>query len=97
MSDSAMIVAGAIACLGLAGAGSAFGTGFAAAARMDLRLQHAAAEFLRGRRGLVRRRGHLPRGHRSAVPAQQLVPVGGDLEYTDEVTLYKALEGRRDM
>ena len=25
------------------------------------------------------------------------VPVGGDLEYTDEVTLYKALEGRRDM
>ena len=32
MSDAAMIVAGAIACLGLAGAGSAFGTGFAAAA-----------------------------------------------------------------
>jgi len=25
------------------------------------------------------------------------VPVGGDLEYTDEVTLLKALEGRRDM
>ena len=25
------------------------------------------------------------------------VPVGGDLEYTDEVTLFKALEGRRDM
>ena len=32
MSDAAMIVAGAVACLGLAGAGSAFGTGFAAAA-----------------------------------------------------------------
>lgn len=32
MSDAVMIVAGAIACLGLAGAGSAFGTGFAAAA-----------------------------------------------------------------
>ncbi len=32
MSDAAMIVAGAIACLGLAGAGSAFGTGLAAAA-----------------------------------------------------------------
>ena len=32
MSDAAMIVAGAIACLGLAGAGSAFGTGFASAA-----------------------------------------------------------------
>ena len=25
------------------------------------------------------------------------LPVGGDLEYTDEVTLQKALEGRRDM
>ncbi len=25
------------------------------------------------------------------------VPVGGDLEYTDEITLIKALEGRRDM
>ena len=25
------------------------------------------------------------------------VPVGGDLEYTDEVTLLKALEGRRDL
>jgi len=25
------------------------------------------------------------------------VPVGADLEYTDEVTLTKALEGRRDM
>ena len=25
------------------------------------------------------------------------VPVGGDLEYTDEVTLFKALEGRRDL
>ena len=25
------------------------------------------------------------------------VPVGGDLEYTDEVTLMKALEGRRDI
>ena len=25
------------------------------------------------------------------------VPVGGDLEYTDEVTLLKAMEGRRDM
>jgi len=25
------------------------------------------------------------------------VPVGGDLEYTDEVTLLKALEGRRDI
>ena len=25
------------------------------------------------------------------------VPVGGDLEYTDEVTLQKALEGRRDV
>ena len=32
MSDAAMIVAGAIACLGLAGAGSALGTGFAASA-----------------------------------------------------------------
>mgnify|MGYP003298387741 CR=1 FL=1 len=32
MSDAAMIVAGAIACLGLAGAGSALGTGFAATA-----------------------------------------------------------------
>ena len=32
MSDAAMIVAGSIACLGLAGAGSAFGTGFAASA-----------------------------------------------------------------
>ena len=25
------------------------------------------------------------------------VPVGGDLEYTDEVTLLKALEGRREV
>ena len=25
------------------------------------------------------------------------VPVGGDLEYTDEVTLFKALEGRREI
>ena len=25
------------------------------------------------------------------------VPVGGDLEYTDEVTLQKALEGRREV
>ena len=25
------------------------------------------------------------------------VPVGGDLEYTDEVTLTKALEGRREL
>jgi len=25
------------------------------------------------------------------------VPVGGDLEYTDAVTLSRALEGRRDM
>ena len=32
MSDTAMIVAGAVACLGLSGAGSAFGTGFAASA-----------------------------------------------------------------
>lgn len=32
MSDAAMIVAGAIACMGLAGAGSALGTGFAATA-----------------------------------------------------------------
>lgn len=32
MSDSAMIVAGAIACLGLSGAGSALGTGMAASA-----------------------------------------------------------------
>jgi len=32
MSDAAMIVAGAIACMGLAGAGSAFGTGFASTA-----------------------------------------------------------------
>ena len=32
MNDAAMTVAGAVACLGLAGAGSAFGTGFAAAA-----------------------------------------------------------------
>jgi len=32
MSDAYMIVAGAIACLGLSAAGSAFGTGFAASA-----------------------------------------------------------------
>lgn len=32
MSDGAMIVAGAIACLGFSGIGSAFGTGFAATA-----------------------------------------------------------------
>ena len=25
------------------------------------------------------------------------IPVGGDLEYADEVTLSKALEGRRDV
>jgi recombination protein RecR len=25
------------------------------------------------------------------------IPVGGDLEYADEVTLAKALEGRREM
>ena len=25
------------------------------------------------------------------------IPVGGDLEYTDEITLMKALEGRREM
>ncbi len=25
------------------------------------------------------------------------IPVGGDIEYTDEITLIKALEGRRDM
>ena len=25
------------------------------------------------------------------------IPVGGDLEYTDEVTLSKAMEGRREM
>ena len=25
------------------------------------------------------------------------IPVGGDLEYADEVTLYRALEGRRDL
>ena len=25
------------------------------------------------------------------------IPVGGDLEYTDEITLTKALEGRREM
>jgi recombination protein RecR len=25
------------------------------------------------------------------------VPVGGDLEYTDEVTMHKALEGRREV
>ena len=25
------------------------------------------------------------------------IPVGGDLEYTDEVTLCKALEGRREL
>ncbi|MBO5305291.1 MAG: recombination protein RecR, partial [Clostridia bacterium] len=24
------------------------------------------------------------------------VPVGADLEYADEITLYRALEGRRD-
>jgi recombination protein RecR len=24
------------------------------------------------------------------------MPVGGDLEYADEVTLFRALEGRRD-
>ena len=32
MNESAMIIAGAVACLGLSGAGSAFGTGFAATA-----------------------------------------------------------------
>lgn len=32
MSNTAMVVAGAIACLGLSGVGSAFGTGFAASA-----------------------------------------------------------------
>jgi len=32
MNDAAMIIAGAIACLGLSAAGSAFGTGFAASA-----------------------------------------------------------------
>ena len=26
-----------------------------------------------------------------------VIPVGGDLEYTDEVTLNKALEGRREI
>ena len=36
MSDAAMIVAGAIACMGLAGAGSAFGTGFGGATLMRL-------------------------------------------------------------
>ena len=25
------------------------------------------------------------------------VPVGGDLEYADEVTLFRALQGRRDV
>ncbi|NMA03235.1 MAG: recombination protein RecR, partial [Clostridiales bacterium] len=25
------------------------------------------------------------------------IPVGGDLEYADEITLAKALEGRREM
>ena len=25
------------------------------------------------------------------------VPIGGDLEYIDEITLYRALEGRTDM
>ena len=25
------------------------------------------------------------------------IPVGGDLEYTDEITLMKALEGRREL
>ncbi|MGN0672404.1 MAG: recombination protein RecR, partial [Anaerovoracaceae bacterium] len=25
------------------------------------------------------------------------IPVGGDIEYTDEVTLLKALEGRREL
>ena len=25
------------------------------------------------------------------------IPVGGDLEYTDEITLMKALEGRREI
>ena len=32
MNESAMIIAGAVACLGLSAAGSAFGTGFAASA-----------------------------------------------------------------
>ena len=32
MNEAAMIIAGAVACLGLSAAGSAFGTGFAAAA-----------------------------------------------------------------
>ena len=43
MSDAAMIVAGAIACLGLAGAGSAFGTGFAASAALASRLLRPSA------------------------------------------------------
>ena len=25
------------------------------------------------------------------------IPIGGDLEYTDEITLSKALEGRREL
>ena len=25
------------------------------------------------------------------------IPVGGDLEYTDEITLSKAMEGRREL
>ena len=25
------------------------------------------------------------------------IPIGGDLEYTDEVTLIKAMEGRREI
>ena len=32
MNEAAMIIAGAVACLGLSAAGSAFGTGFAATA-----------------------------------------------------------------
>ena len=32
MNESAMVIAGAVACLGLAGTGSAFGTGYAASA-----------------------------------------------------------------
>jgi recombination protein RecR len=29
--------------------------------------------------------------------ARERLPVGGDLEYADEVTLSQALEGRREM
>mgnify|MGYP000453627403 CR=1 FL=1 len=51
----------------------------------------AVAVRLRGRLGLLPERQLSPPLH------QACMPVGGDLEYTDEVTLSRALEGRRAM